>query len=48
MKIKVCTCAQCRSVKSRRRSNTKKRIKRYLNRLRRKGDDDKVKNWYWA
>jgi hypothetical protein len=47
MKIKICTCKHCRAAKSRENRNTKKRIKRYLNRLRRR-DTDKVFNWYWA
>lgn len=49
MKIKVCHCKQCRAQKSGKRSSYKKRIKRYLNKLRRKDmEDTKVKNWYWA
>lgn len=48
MKIKLCTCKQCRAKKRAARSTVKKRVKRYLNRLRRRDNDDQVKNWYWA
>lgn len=50
MKIKVCHCEQCRYVKNKRKNRKfKKKLKRYLNKLRRKDMEDiKIKNWYWA
>ena len=48
MHIKVCTCVQCKAQKKKKSRNHKKRIRRMLNRLRRKGDDNKVKNWYYC
>lgn len=48
MKIKICFCKQCCAQKRGKRGNYKKRVKRMLNRLRRRGNDDKVVNWYWA
>ena len=49
MKIIACNCKQCRLVKTNRNSKAKKRIKRYLNRLRRRDlEDTKIKNYYWA
>jgi hypothetical protein len=48
MKVKVCRCEQCRAKKAGKRSNYKKRVKRMLNRMRRRGNDDKVVNWYWS
>lgn len=48
MKIKICSCKQCRYAKKGKRGNHKKRVKRMINRLRRRGNDDKAVNWYWA
>lgn len=50
MKIKVCHCEQCRYIKNKRKNRKfKKKLKRYLNKLRRKDmEDTKIKNWYWA
>lgn len=48
MKVIVCRCTQCRGAKNKKKSKTKKRVKRYLNRLRRRADDGKVKTWCWA
>jgi hypothetical protein len=48
MKVKVCRCEQCRAKKRSQRGNYKKRVKRMLNRMRRRGNDDKIINWYWS
>lgn len=50
MKIKVCHCEQCRYVKNKRKNRKfKKKLKRYLNKLRRRDlEDTKIYNWYWA
>lgn len=48
MNIKTCTCSQCRAKKANARPALKKRIKRYLNRARRRGDVGKVVNFYRA
>jgi len=49
MKIKVCTCEQCRGVKNKRKNrNVKKRVKRLMNKKRRKGKEGEVHNFYWA
>lgn len=48
-KIQVCTCEQCRAAKNKRKNrNLKKRIKRWLNKKRRKGEEGEVFNYYWA
>lgn len=49
MTVKVCKCEQCRARKSAHRTKYKKRIRRYINRLRRNWkNDDEIFNWYWA
>lgn len=48
MIVKICTCEQCRYGKRNTRTKLKKRIKRLLNRRRRRWqDDNKISNWYW-
>lgn len=46
--VKICTCKQCRLVKKRASKNYKKRIRRYLNRQRRKGTDGRAVTWMFA
>lgn len=49
MKVKVCTCEQCRFAKHLRKNRKlKKVIKRLMNKRRRRGCEDKITNWYWA
>lgn len=45
--MKVCTCHQCRAAKRRASKNLKKRIRRMVNRIRRR-DIGKRKMFYWA
>lgn len=46
--VKICTCKQCRLVKKRASKNYKKRVRRYLNRQRRKGTDGRAVTWMFA
>ena len=49
MKVRVGTCKQCRAAKKRVRSSTRKRVKRILNKKRRRTlRDTKYYSWYWA
>jgi len=49
MKIKICTCDQCKGVKNKRKNRKlKKKIKRLLNKKRRKSTKDEYFNFYWA
>lgn len=47
MDIKVCTCKHCRNKKKTLKKNTKKIIKRLINKKRRK-ESYKVFNYYYA
>jgi len=48
-RIKVCTCKQCRAVKNKKKNrNAKIRIRRLMNKRRRKNPDGTVVNFYWA
>lgn len=48
-KIFVCTCEQCKFVKNKRKNrNSKKTIKRLMNKRLRKGKDGGVVNFYWG
>lgn len=47
--ILVCHCEQCRYVKNKRKNRKyKQKIKRLMNKRRRKCDVDKIFNFYWA
>jgi len=49
MKIKVCTCKQCKFVKNKKKNRKyKKKVKRWLNKKIRKGKEGQVFNFYWA
>lgn len=49
MKVIVCTCVQCRFCKNKRKNRKlKSKIKRLLNKKRRKGKEGDVFNWMWA
>ena len=48
MTIKTCTCNQCRARKALTRGNSKKIIKRLINKKRRKGKEGEVFNFYYA
>ena len=43
-KIIICTCAQCKAVKNKRKNKNV----RMLNKKRRKYLEDKIFNYYWA
>ena len=47
-KVIVCTCVQCRAAKRKKHRNIKNKIKRLLNKRRRKGGEGNIYNWYWA
>ena len=47
--IKICTCEHCRAIKNLRKNRKLKRVvKRLMNKRRRRSDDTKIWNWYWA
>lgn len=49
MKIYTCTCEQCKYVKIKRKNRKwKKKMKRLLNKKRRKSEEGEVFNFYWA
>ena len=49
IKIKSCHCEQCRKyVKNKRKNRFKKKIKRMLNKKRRKSDFGVIVYYYWA
>jgi len=49
MKIKVCTCEQCKFVKNKKKNRKyKKKVKRWLNKKIRKGKEGQIFNFYWA
>lgn len=49
MKTFVCTCEQCKSTKNKRKNrNTKRMIRRLVNKKIRKGKEGEVYNHYWA
>lgn len=49
MKIKICTCEQCRGIKNKRKNRKfKKIIKKLVNKKRRNGKEGDVYNVYWA
>ena len=49
IKIISCKCIQCKFVKNKRKNRkSKKMIKRWLNKKRRTGNEDKIINFYWA
>jgi hypothetical protein len=49
MKIYICQCKQCKGVKNKRKHRkTKKWLKRFVNKKRRKLKEGEVFNFYWA
>jgi len=46
--IKICTCEQCRHIKKKRSNRKlKQKVKRLMNKRRRKCEDGSVFNFYW-
>jgi hypothetical protein len=49
MKVKVCTCKQCKYVKSKRKNRKyKKQVKRMMSKFRRKAELGDVKIFMWS
>lgn len=47
--VKVCTCTQCRAVSNKSKNRSlKKKIKRLMNKKRRRSKEGEVYNFYWA
>lgn len=48
-KVFICSCKQCRHVKNKRSNRkVKRKIARLMNKRRRRNEEGKVFNWYWA
>jgi len=49
IKVKVCKCEQCKFVKNKRKNRrSRKVIKRWLNKKRRKSKDGEIHTFVWA
>lgn len=48
MRVNICKCSQCRAVRRKASRNAKVFFRRFISKKRRKGNDDKVFNFYWA